>query len=532
MASSPSSGSAASVGAASVGAASVGAASGSAASPPLAAAPLRGVKVLRLWSLRSSASRRSADSSPSMSEPSSPARSSPQLEEPERVGELEGKVRALERSSAEASELCAEQGARLRELGLELEQVQHRGASLEAALCRERDELLQCLTRCLFAAATLALALALELRRRGLDVVAQCGALALGALLALAAEAARRRGALPLPALGPDRAAAFKPRTGASADAGSLVKPAPRESAGDASSRRSSDRSSDTASTSTTSSGRSASRPGLDPVAVTTVATTRPDKSEESAFTAEYKLITDHYLNFFEGLYSKVEELPQFQEMSEEQRAVFYKLRNDVADQLPQSIEVDWSKHHIMPDDATVLRFLQADKYSAPHALERLAKTVAWMQRMQLNAMVRDQPARLAQYRRCRSRIFLGFDLAGRPVHAERIGEWVSGLASKEARELTNEDWLSCYTYEMGQLIMQYRESVRRGTGHWKQTFIADVRGLRVLQALRCVKLLQSFSKDVETRCVTLRARRNSLAGILTRCLLAVILSASQRWQE
>jgi hypothetical protein len=46
---------------------------------------------------------------------------------------------------------------------------------------------------------------------------------------------------------------------------------------------------------------------------------------------------------------------------------------------------------------------------------------------------------------------------------------------------------------------MQYRESARRGSGHWKQTFIADCRGLRVLQALKCVKLLGSFANQVET---------------------------------
>jgi hypothetical protein len=482
----------------------VAGAGGGAGSPPPAAAS-RGASVLRLWSLRSAASRRSVDSPSSASEPASPVWSSPPREQPELAARLEGALRALERSSAEASELCAEQGAHLRTLGLELEKVQRRGASLEAALCRDRDELLRGLARGLGAAAALALALALELHRRGLDAVVQCGALACGALLALAAESARRRRALPFVPLGLDRAAS-KPRPAASASAapsaaaGSLIKPVPSAGASEASERssatstRRSDTSSCASSSSSSSSSKSDSRPGSSAAAAAAL-----EKSQETAFSDEYKLTTEHYLNFFEGLYSKVEELAQYQEMNEEQRAAFYKLRKEAAEQLPQSKEVDWSKHHILPDDATVLRFLQADKYSVPLALKRLADTVAWMQRMQLNTMVRDLPARLAQYRKCRSRVFLGFDLAGRPVHAERIGEFISGLPRAASLEVSHDDFLACYTYEMGQLIMQYRESARRGSGHWKQTFIADCRGLRVLQALKCVKLLGSFANQVET---------------------------------
>jgi hypothetical protein len=435
--------------------AAVGDGGGASSPPPAAAAPARGASVLRLWSLRSAASRRSADSASSASEPASPAWSSPPREQPERAAQLEGALRALECSSAEASELCAEQGARLRTLGLELEQAQRRCASLEAALCRDRDELLLGLARGLGAAAALALALALALHRRGLDAVAQCGALACGALLALAAESARRRRALPLVPIGLEVASKPRPAANASAApsaaAGSLVKPVPSAGASEASDRSSATstrRGATGTSTSTRSISRSDSRPGSSAAAAAAL-----DKSQETAFSEEYKLNSEHYVNFFEGLYSKVEELAQFQEMNEEQRAAFYKLRKEAAEHLPQSKEVDWSKHHILPDDATVLRFLQADKYSVPLALKRLADTVVWMQRMQLNTMVRDTPARLAQYRKCRSRVFLGFDLAGRPVHAERIGEFISGLPRAASLEVSHDDFLACYTCASGAVL-------------------------------------------------------------------------------
>jgi len=219
---------------------------------------------------------------------------------------------------------------------------------------------------------------------------------------------------------------------------------------------------------------------------------------KEQCVNREFGLTSDMWLNFYEGLDIKVEDFPYFRMMSNEQRVVYKEFRKDFRSRLAACKDIDRMKSYVIPDEITILRFLQADKYNTRLALKRLLDTVVWRQKLDLPGLVRHMPTMLDKYRSLRVRRCMGLDKEGRPVFCERIGEFMNILATPKSKGMGLNDFLLCYIYEMGEIIKQFRESAKQGTPQWKNIYIADAQSVKFMAAIKSINLLKSFSKDVE----------------------------------
>ncbi|GBG29198.1 Phosphatidylinositol/phosphatidylcholine transfer protein SFH12, partial [Hondaea fermentalgiana] len=115
-----------------------------------------------------------------------------------------------------------------------------------------------------------------------------------------------------------------------------------------------------------------------------------------------------------------------------------------------------------------------------------------------LHELVATAPEKLETYRRLRVRKCMGWSKQGMPVFVERIGEFITSLSSDLAKTMTVQDWLDCYMYEMAGLILEFRKGAAQGNVQWKMLFIADMRGVKFMQAFRSINLLKAFAKEVE----------------------------------
>lgn len=148
-------------------------------------------------------------------------------------------------------------------------------------------------------------------------------------------------------------------------------------------------------------------------------------------------------------------------------------------------------------DEFTQLRFLQADKYDPAKALARLQNTCEWRSR-NLDPFLENVNWNLVRRAKVlRPRTYCGQDPSGRPVYAEKLGEFFS---SDEAhRALTLDQWILTYSFEMCEINNEFRLAVLQGKPYSHCIcYIADIGGLK-LSFFRVIPLLKSLVKEVET---------------------------------
>jgi hypothetical protein len=217
-----------------------------------------------------------------------------------------------------------------------------------------------------------------------------------------------------------------------------------------------------------------------------------------AAQCAEYGISSDAYLNFFDGLEYKFEETAPYLQMDSLELQTFKEFRKEVRVKLAAATNIDRHLHYTLPDDSTILKFLQADKHNTTAAMKRILDTVAWRQKIRLNDIVCSRPEGLEAYRKLRARCLMGYAHSGHPVFAERVGEYVMALNTPNARSLSQDDHLRCYVYEMGQFIAAFRGSIKHGPPVYKQVFVCDCKSLKLLAAARGIKMLSFFARECD----------------------------------
>jgi len=224
----------------------------------------------------------------------------------------------------------------------------------------------------------------------------------------------------------------------------------------------------------------------------------REDEEDEPYWNTEYNMSHRSWLNFFDGMDVKLEDCDHFKELTDEQKEIFRAFRKQFRESFAQNHEIDHHKPYPLPSDFSILRFLQADKYDTKLALKRLTDTLIWRQNVNLHELVSSPPPKLEQYRKLRVRKYMGKDKVGRPIFVERIGEFITILSTSSGKQLTAREYIACYMYEMGQFITEFRKGAREGKVQWKMVFIADMKGVKLMSAIRSINTLKAFAKEVE----------------------------------
>ncbi|KAH9259152.1 hypothetical protein BASA81_002772 [Batrachochytrium salamandrivorans] len=148
-------------------------------------------------------------------------------------------------------------------------------------------------------------------------------------------------------------------------------------------------------------------------------------------------------------------------------------------------------------DEFMQLRFLQADKYDVDKALARLKYTCEWRSKLVDPFVNNVNWALIRRAKALRPRAYCGLDKLGRPLYAEKLGEFFSN--DEAHRGLSMDQWILSYSFEMCEMNNEFRLSVLQGYPYsHRMGFIADIGGLR-LSFLRVVHLLQKLVKEVET---------------------------------
>ena len=130
------------------------------------------------------------------------------------------------------------------------------------------------------------------------------------------------------------------------------------------------------------------------------------------------------HINFFEGLGFDIQIL--LDELTEPQRRGFAQMKAEFGHALSSHRDFEGGKMqeggtYEAPDDFTLLRFLQADKYDVDKALARMANCVLWRERRQLSSVLASPPPCLGRYTRARVLRAVGVDKEGRPLLMERL---------------------------------------------------------------------------------------------------------------
>jgi hypothetical protein len=183
----------------------------------------------------------------------------------------------------------------------------------------------------------------------------------------------------------------------------------------------------------------------------------------------------------------------ELRKLSVEQRASFDRLRLET---FPAARRGAHDLGDVKVDNFTLLKFLRADKYDDKRAAARLLKTLAWWSQRKVDRILAEPPAALARSRRLRVRMDNGFDYEGCLVKFDRLGEF---FGCYNCRELSQEDWLQCYTHELVSMYGSMRESSRqRGVPIERMTYVGDLSGLRFMPALSAIHLLKVCTEVVE----------------------------------
>lgn len=158
------------------------------------------------------------------------------------------------------------------------------------------------------------------------------------------------------------------------------------------------------------------------------------------------------------------------------------------------------AKHaYQIPDEFTKLRFLQADKFDVDKAMTRLLATVKWRVSSSVDDFMENVDWQLIKRGRAlRPRVFVGYDKQGRAVQCERLGEF---FGSEEAYSgLSLEEWVRFYSFELGEMTHVYRGGILLGGPYQHRiSYLADLSGLRLMNAIKLLPYLKTLIKEVET---------------------------------
>lgn len=194
--------------------------------------------------------------------------------------------------------------------------------------------------------------------------------------------------------------------------------------------------------------------------------------------------MTGYQLNVFAGIPKDVldferDVLSKLQPAEQQKYSVMHKANTTRADEFMQ------------------LRFLQADRYDVDKALARLRHTCEWRSRLVDPFLSNVNWALIRRAKALRPRTYCGLDKLGRPVYAEKLGEFFSN--DEAHRGLSMDQWILAYSFEMCEINNEFRLAVLQGLPYsHRMGFIADIAGLR-LSFVRVVHLLQKLVKEVET---------------------------------
>mmetsp|Transcript_9203 Transcript_9203/g.17387 ORF Transcript_9203/g.17387 Transcript_9203/m.17387 type:complete len:539 (-) Transcript_9203:33-1649(-) len=221
--------------------------------------------------------------------------------------------------------------------------------------------------------------------------------------------------------------------------------------------------------------------------------------STRKNMSVEFGFSSDAWLNFFAGMNAELEKQPMYARLQPQQKQIFKDFRKDFRNKLGSSTRIDRMKTYTLPDDFSMLRYLQANDFDPNVATVRLLSTVVWRQTIDLDSVVASPPKQLEQYRKLRVRQVMGVDRFNRIVVAERLGEFISAINTPLGRTIAHDDILKCYIYDTGIVIKKLREIYEeRGHLGWSGVYIIDLKGTGFFSAMKCLPLFKLFAKQVD----------------------------------
>lgn len=208
----------------------------------------------------------------------------------------------------------------------------------------------------------------------------------------------------------------------------------------------------------------------------------------------EFPVTSDTYLNIYSGDQFQHVDLHKFShytDMTDDQRQTYESFVEQV-----QNAQTEWDLA-IVPDQLTILRFLQADKYNTQLALDRLQKNQAWLHQVNIPNILKNPPtAKLATYRKIRARAYMGPNQTGMPFFVERLGDFFNGIPSPEGKSLSPQDYVECFLYEAGELLAKIRDSydaclTKNQPVTWNARWIMDCHNVGLFRATKAVSTLK-----------------------------------------
>ena len=180
-------------------------------------------------------------------------------------------------------------------------------------------------------------------------------------------------------------------------------------------------------------------------------------------------------------------------------QTIFHEFKKKLMTEIDEAFNNE-TRFYQVPDDFTMLRFLQADDYRIDAAIARLLSTMKWRLKTGLDEYISNPNQKLIRrYRQLRVRRVVGIDKNGCALVMERVGEF---LDSDEAFRggLTIEQWLLCYSYDVSELLAAFREATENsGRIIHRMNFVGDLTGLSFTSAIRILPSLKVMTKHVET---------------------------------
>mmetsp|Transcript_17539 Transcript_17539/g.20330 ORF Transcript_17539/g.20330 Transcript_17539/m.20330 type:complete len:629 (+) Transcript_17539:298-2184(+) len=202
--------------------------------------------------------------------------------------------------------------------------------------------------------------------------------------------------------------------------------------------------------------------------------------------------------NFFEGLHADFAST-SYEQLTPDQQQVFQAYKVSTLKALEKNEQLQKSSNCPVPDDFTLLRFLQSEKYQIAAATDRLIRTLQWRQEMDFNSLATNPPPILKRYKSLWSRKFLGFDHEGRPVVALRLGDFITAFERLRSEAVSINEVIRCYAYDYYQCVRGFRQSfLATGKPVWKVTVCADMTGVRFLAAMKSLPYLLVLTREIE----------------------------------
>lgn len=216
----------------------------------------------------------------------------------------------------------------------------------------------------------------------------------------------------------------------------------------------------------------------------------------------DYGVHFENYLNLYHGIEDlDVTQISHLQDLSEDEKSHFEAFVQQVrAYDITGELNRD---DYIVPDDMTLLRFLQADNWNADKALRRIVATLEFHAEMNLKQVMSSPPENLEAYRKIRVRAHMGRTKDGMPIFVERLGGFMNGIPSAEGKALTKDDWCHCFLYDLGELIREIRSNyaIEKETDNpvtWKATWVMDCKGISVFKAYKAMSTIKMIDNMTE----------------------------------